>query len=56
MCGVDGPGMLRKCVPSDDLRLGVVGEDQAAAGEVDWAYGDPSDIELLRDGMESGCK
>lgn len=37
MCGVDGPGMPRKWVLSDDLRLGVAGEeDQAPAlGEVD---------------------
>ena len=37
MCGVDGPGMLRKWAPSDDdLRLGVAGGDQAeAVGEVD---------------------
>jgi hypothetical protein len=58
MCGVDGPGTPRKWVPWDDLRLGVVGEeDQATAlGEVDWVYGDPSDIELLREGIESGCR
>jgi hypothetical protein len=57
MCGVDGPGMPRKWVLSDGLRLGVVGEEQvAAAGEVGWVNGDASDIELLREGMESGCR
>jgi hypothetical protein len=37
MCGV-GPGMLRKCVPtvpSDDLRLCVIGEE-AGELEFDW--------------------
>jgi hypothetical protein len=43
--------MLRKWGPSDDLRLG--GEDQAGDEEV-CEYGDSSDIELLREGMESG--
>jgi hypothetical protein len=57
MCGVDGPGMPRKWVLSDGLRLGVVGEEQvASAGEVGWVNGDGSDIELLREGMESGCR
>lgn len=56
MCGV-GPGMLRKCVPtvpSDDFRLCVIGEE---AGELDWVlYGDSSSIELLREGMVTGCR
>ena len=33
-----------------DLRL--LGVDH----EADWVYGDASDIELLREGMESGCR
>jgi hypothetical protein len=55
MCGVDGPGMPRKCVPSDALRLGEAAADQEA-DEADWECGDSSDAELLREGMESGCK
>jgi hypothetical protein len=51
ICGVDGPGMPRKWVPVLDLRLGVVA-DQA----VDEESGDSSDAELLREGMESGCR
>jgi hypothetical protein len=48
--------MPRKWVPSDDLRLGVVEEDQAAVGEVDRVYGESSDIELLREGMVRGLR
>lgn len=33
ICGVNGPGMARKWVLSDDLRLGVFGEDQGATGD-----------------------
>jgi hypothetical protein len=55
MCGVDGPGMPRKWVPSDVLRLGEAAADQGA-DEADWESGDASDPELLREGMESGCK
>ena len=54
ICGVDGPGMPRKWVPPDDLRPGEV-VDQAA-DEEDWESGDSSDAELLREGMESGCR
>lgn len=50
MCGVNGPGMPRKWELSLDLRL--LGVDQ----EADCVYGDASDIELLREGMESGCR
>ena len=40
---------------SNDLRLSEVVEEQAA-DEADWEYGDASDIELLRSGMDSGCR
>ena len=43
--------MLRKCWASPDaLRLGGLEEDHDVA-----EYGDPS-RELLREGMDSGCK
>jgi len=48
MCSGERPGMLRKWPSPDALRLGGA-EDHVAE------YGDPS-RELLRDGMESGCK
>ena len=51
ICGVEGPGIPRKWVPPVDMRLGA---------EEDWAEdeesGDSSDAELLREGMESGCR
>jgi hypothetical protein len=50
--------MLRKWGLSDGLRLGVLGEDQGAADDVDWVYGDASEIELLREDpvVVSGCR
>lgn len=39
------------------LSDGLVREDQvASAAELDWVNGDASDMELLREGMESGCR
>lgn len=52
MCCGDRPGMLRKCWSPDALRLGVVDREPDV---LDCEYGDSS-RELLREGMESGCK
>ena len=50
MCSGEKPGILRKWASPDALRLGGVEvEDHVAE------YGDPS-RELLREGMDSGCK
>lgn len=48
MCSGEKPGILRKWASPDALRLGGV-DDHVAE------YGDPS-RELLREGMDSGCK
>ena len=48
ICSGEKPGMLRKWASPDALRLGGV-DDHVAE------YRDPS-RELLREGMDSGCK
>ena len=53
---VDRPGMLRKWAPPELLRLGVIVDQVVVGAGEDREYGDSSDIELLREGMESGCK
>jgi hypothetical protein len=54
MCCAGGPGMLRKCGPMDELRLGVVADQ--VVDVADWEYGDSSARELLRDGMDRGWR
>jgi hypothetical protein len=50
----DRLGMPRKWESVDALRLGGLDQDADAAEEEE--YGDSSERELLREGMDSGCK